>query len=74
MDLVALIKQLLSMPGFEMRMMSLCESAENHAVMAHTHKGATPRETYHDLPHPKEGMRHKTVKQELLRKLCIKGS
>ena len=73
-DLVAPIKQLLSMPGFAMRITTLSECPENHKAMAHNVKGATPHETYIDFPNPKKGMGHKTIKQMSLKKVCLKGT
>ena len=74
MDLVAPIKQLLSMPGFTMRAAALNEITDNNKAFAHNHKGATAHETHIDLPNTKKGMSDKTVKQMLLRKGCIKGT
>lgn len=54
-DLVAPIKQLLSMPGFAMRITTLSEVPENHKAMAHNIKDATPNETHIDFPIRRRG-------------------
>lgn len=59
-DLVAPIKQLLSMPGFAMRITTVHEVPENHKAMAHNITGAKPWETFIDFPNPKQGKGHET--------------
>lgn len=74
MDLVAPIKQLLSLPGFAMRVTTFSDIPENHKAMAHNHTDAKPLETYVESANPKKGMSHKTVKQLALHKCCIQGT
>ena len=54
MDLVAPIKQLLSLPGFAMRITSMNEMHESHHCFAHNHKGAKPWETHVESPNEKK--------------------
>lgn len=61
------------MPGFAMRLLAMSDIVENAKAFAHNHKGK-PFETSIDLPNPKEGMSHKTVKQMSIKKCCIKGT
>ena len=74
MDLVKPIKQLLSMPGFAMRVATLNEMPDNHKSMAHNHRGATPHESQVNLPNTKKGQGHETVKQKLWPKVCVAGT
>lgn len=74
MDLVAPIKQLLSMPGFAMRVATLCEMTHEHKAFAKNNKDVKAHETHIDLPNTKKGMGHKSVKQMALNVGCIKGT
>lgn len=74
MDLVAPIKELLSMPGFAMRITTLNEVPESHKVLAHNHEGAKPWETHVESPNAKKGMGHQTVKIRTWPKFCLRES
>lgn len=74
MDLVPPIKQLLSIPGFAMRITTVNELPDNHMSIADNHKGATPNETLIDVPNTKRGMSHKTIKKTVWNRGCVKGT
>ena len=65
MDLVAPIKQLLSMSGFALRVATKHELAESHKSLIHNHKGGKAYETHVDLASIKEGLGHETKKMML---------
>ena len=74
MNILAAIKQLVSMPDFAMRVASISENPENHKAFAHNYKGAAAWETHIDLPNSKKGMGHETVKQVLFPRVNMMGT
>lgn len=58
MDLVAPIRELLSMKGFAMRMTAMSEIPRHHKALARNHKGGKPHEHTMKLPNPKKGRGH----------------